>query len=234
MRLSLQVVVQVAEPRRLPETLGIELDRGAEPVQEQDAALESGQRIVRVHLKGLGQRRRLQRSQRRAIRAQRLRQMAREQAALEQREAGERQPLGAGERLAARRLAPAPALARAGVEQHARKHEIEADARALVPIDPVELGLALPPAVARADCELPPATVQRDLEIRIVLARNAGDEFGGHIQPSVIDREVRRQTGFSRGEHHGRPRAHGFRRPEPAHRCLEVALLAGRRDHRWS
>ena len=80
-----------------------------------------------------------------------------------------------------------------------------------------------------------PATVQRDPEIGILLARQPDDDLGRVIEPAVVDPEVRGVAGVCRLQHERRSRAHGFGRPEPADRRLELGpLAAARRAHERS
>ena len=228
------MVVEVAEARRAAEASGVQLHRGAQPVEEPGAAVQAQQRIVGADLKRLGQ----------GCASSARSAAASVRSGLER--CLESTPRSNSSRLASASpserlnsspldaLAPAPRRAGAGIEQHARDHEVEADARDLVPVDVVEPAAAFPPPIALPDLEMPPAAVQGDVQVGVIGARRLDHGFGGVIEPARVDREVRGETGLGRREHDVRTLPHGLGRPEPAHRRERRVPLLDARAHRPS
>ena len=92
-------------------------------------------------------------------------------------------------------VAIAPVRSGAGVEQHRDDGEIEFGAGARFGVGPARLARDLRPEIAPAKHEMPPARVQRHLQVRIILADDVGDEIRSRRKPVDVDAEVRQRAG---------------------------------------
>jgi hypothetical protein len=122
-------------------------------------------------------------------------------------EARDGKAFGARERETARAFAVAPAVARAGIEQHAHGCEVDGHARALEAIS-VAARRELAPTVDAAGGEMAPAAVIGNLQIGIGLARDVGHVGGNRREAARVEGEIRRAGLGHPAMYHGATLAH--------------------------
>src|SRR5690606_28119346 len=145
----------------------------AERAHETEPALETDERILVADLERLRELGRIQLAQRARVDAQRvLLWLRREQPRAKRPVARDREPLGATELLAAAGLAEPPGVAGTCIEQHGDGDEIDPDPRALVGWLLLDELVEHRHAVASAGPEVIHAAVDRDVERRVLRARD--------------------------------------------------------------
>ena len=133
----------------------------------------------------------------------------------------ERPSVGAG-----RRIAIAPVRPGAGVEQHRDDGQVEAArARAAASAKSACRG-DLRPEVAAAEHEMPPARVERDVEVRIVRADHRGDSVGAAVKPRHRSTRNARARRRSPSASISCARSRTARRRQQRQRCLALGCRA--------
>jgi hypothetical protein len=87
------------------------------------------------------------------------------------------------------------------------------------------------PAVPLSDLEMPPAAVERDLEVGVVGTDHPDHDCGRGIEPARVDFEMLREIGFRPRQDDRGALAYRLGRPQPANR-RERRRPFRRRAHR--
>ena len=218
-----EIIEEIADARCLgPEEIRPLGERHADPAQQGDPLGKARQRVLARDLEACGHDVITEGDKGRGIAAQGLARARGEGTCEEKPEARDSEPLGTREECLALGFAIAPALARPGVEQHARHREIDAAARHLRARSSRQAPCGLLPALDPARREVAPAAMVGDCEGGIGRPDGLGDVGGDRIEAFRLEGEMLECLGLGRGEDHGRTRANGSRRAQPGEGRADV------------